>query len=290
MILGVGYPQYYPWLRTPLPGARHILWIGESLPATGETLRTQIRRRLPMGRVLGALSSTGSAMGWRSLPDRLAAPREQAAIDHDQRFNLAACRRASRQGLELVVTSSDRRPPSPLAGSRPGWSRTGTIPRTLDPHKMWMMARDIDVLVLATAVSGSTSRRARIVAATIAELGPSIRYEVVERGLFGVERHRNLGRTRVVLNVHRIPAISRDPCDSTAAAGALLVSEPIDAPAPFVPGRHYVEARADDLASTVQWMLADRERRLEIARAGQGLVVGELTMTRSLRALLKAAV
>ena len=68
VILGVGYPQYYPWLRTPLPGARHILWIGESLPATGETLRTQIRRRLPMGRVLGALSSTGSAMGWRSLP------------------------------------------------------------------------------------------------------------------------------------------------------------------------------------------------------------------------------
>jgi hypothetical protein len=70
------------------------------------------------------------------------------------------------------------------------------------------------------------------------------------------------------------------------AAGAVLVSEPMAEPHPFVPGVHFVEAAPERMAAVTRALLADEPRRRRIVEAGQALLRDELTMTRSLAAVL----
>ena len=66
------------------------------------------------------------------------------------------------------------------------------------------------------------------------------------------------------------------------AAGAVVVSEPMADPFPFVAGVHFVQAPLDGLLDAARELCADEPRRRRIAEAGQELLTSELSMGRCL--------
>jgi hypothetical protein len=100
---------------------------------------------------------------------------------------------------------------------------------------------------------------------------------------WGEERARLLNRTRILLNLGRFPGqLSGHRFVLGMGAGALVVSEPVYRPEPFVAGAHYVSAEVDALPEVVHRLLADEEERAAIAERGRRFTCGELTMERSL--------
>jgi hypothetical protein len=72
------------------------------------------------------------------------------------------------------------------------------------------------------------------------------------------------------------------------AAGAVLITEPIDDPHPFVPGLDHVEAPIDRLVDEVASLLADEPVRLAIAEAAQDRIRDEFSMGAMLQRVLAA--
>jgi hypothetical protein len=104
--------------------------------------------------------------------------------------------------------------------------------------------------------------------------------------LHGEARTELLNRATILLNVARAPkqlAAGRFLLGMTN--GALVVSDPVYAPAPFAPGVHFVEAPVEDLAATCRRWLADDEGRARITGAAHALVTYELTLERVLARL-----
>lgn len=92
------------------------------------------------------------------------------------------------------------------------------------------------------------------------------------RGLWGDERKRVLCRTRIMLNLSRYPGNHAGSRLFLAMRhGAVVVSEPMYRPDPYVPGVHYVEATLNEMPGAVRALLDDEERRSEIAEAGREL-------------------
>ena len=286
-IVGIGYPSYYPSLRTASCDVPRFAWLGESLPPPDEPVLDRLVRPLRVGRVIDSAIMATSLGRRRPPPARLVGWRERAAFNRTQTHNLAAHREAARNGLGLVVTSMDRA--RTLARSR---IRAPVIPFGYDDAFAGdptdpATDRDIDLLVIGTTTTRVPTRRARITAATLAALPAGFRTLVVEDGVWGGERHALLRRARVVLNVHHAPGnFSGVRSVLAGAAGAVVVSEPIFAPNPFRPGTHYLEAAPDRLADEVSDILGDDARRLAVARAAQAFVVEELTMRRSVERLV----
>jgi hypothetical protein len=107
---------------------------------------------------------------------------------------------------------------------------------------------------------------------------------------WGDSRNELLNRTKILLNISRHPGLQNDVrLILGMATGALVISEPIYLPDPYVPGKHYVEAPLDELAATLQRYLADEQARREITAAGHAFVTQELTMRNSLARLLELA-
>jgi hypothetical protein len=73
------------------------------------------------------------------------------------------------------------------------------------------------------------------------------------------------------------------------ANGALVVSEPLGDGAPYVAGRHYVEATADQMPAVIRHYLARPDERRRIAEEGRRFVTTELTMARSVDRILALA-
>lgn len=71
--------------------------------------------------------------------------------------------------------------------------------------------------------------------------------------------------------------------------GALLVSETVYLPDPYVPGRHFVESSSDELANTIRSYLADADARRTVTEEAHRLVTTELTLEASYRSLLDLA-
>lgn len=169
------------------------------------------------------------------------------------------------------------------------------------------VARDVDVLFLG----GSTPRRDRVLAGLAPVLwdrAAEIRTFTFSRpvtggepGLvFGDAKYDLLARTTLLVNVHRGEP---DGSDSEAAAdyfewarmveamanGCLVVTEPSVGHEPLAAGEHFVECAADDLAATVDALLADDARRTSITTAAHAAVTGPLALDRAMTDLLAAA-
>lgn len=218
--------------------------------------------------------------------------RERASYEHEQHINNGHHRRAARQGIRLVVTSE-----AGAASLRRLGIETMVVPFGYHPSFAGPVQdvddsrRDIDVLLFGAELNDTRTRRTRVVERVLGELDPSVRALVVVGDVWGIDRQRLLGRARVVLNVNRVPGNSiAIRALLVGAAGAVTVSDPVGSPAPFVPGVHYIESPVDDLPAAIESILADRPRRLEMARITQRFVVDERTMAHALGAVLDAAV
>ena len=130
--------------------------------------------------------------------------------------------------------------------------------------------RPIQALLLAHLV-GRHGRRQRLLA-TFSEQLRQRGIELVARTGWtsGAERSELLSKTRVVVDIHRVPGNSPGfRFVVAAAAGAALVSEPLAIAAPLVPGVHYVEAEADRMTDAVAALLSDEPARARLVEAGQ---------------------
>lgn len=287
VLIAVGLPQYYEAvLRDRESGTRAIAWFGEPLPR-GASLggSVPLAARRVVGRTLGAVHRPLRRLRAMPLPVPLAAARAAAYIERERQANLEAAGRSSDLVDLVVTTSHDRKAELVRHGVDARVVPFGYHERFAGSIVPSTVARDVDVVSIGSGLDWA-SRRARGTKATLEALGPRLRVATPERA-WGDERHALLSRARVMLDVHRAPGNFVGLRLLLAlTAGVALVTEPLDDPRPFVPGVHYVEAPLADLPEAVGGLLADEPARRRIVDAGQALISSELTMERSLAAVL----
>lgn len=104
---------------------------------------------------------------------------------------------------------------------------------------------------------------------------------------WGAKRTRLLNRAKILLNISRHPGqYSGERLVLGMANGALVISEPIYRPEPFVPGEHFVAASLDETAAVVRHYLGNDHERRQLAKSGHAFVTGELSMTQSVSRIL----
>jgi Glycosyl transferases group 1 len=155
-----------------------------------------------------------------------------------------------------------------------------------DDGRLLGLERDIDVVFLGDY---GIRRRRRILKALERE-GVDVLVagsHSPTKGYWGEARTELLNRTKILLNLPRLQGHLPDIRLIVGMAnGALVVSEPLYLPAPFVPGVHYIESPADELAGTLRRCLADDEGRKRISLAAYELVTQGLTLEESFERLL----
>ena len=142
--------------------------------------------------------------------------------------------------------------------------------------------RDIGVVALGNV--DPIARRYRITAALEDDLArANVELARIDGRTYGADRRKVLERTRVSIDIHRIPG--GYPLYNfilASAAGAALITEPLIRPEPLVPGVHYVEAQATAMAQATLDLLADEPRRLRMVEAAQALLSTDLNLRRTL--------
>ena len=107
--------------------------------------------------------------------------------------------------------------------------------------------------------------------------------------VWGAERNALLRRAKGVLSVSRTPGDFIGLRIVLAlAAGAVVVTEPLADPFPFVPVEHFAQAPVTELLDAARELVADEPRRRRIAEVGQALLTQELPMARCLSRVLGA--
>ena len=276
----VGRPgRFLPFL-TPRVSIPTTVWTGEPLPppgsAWGGAARAQLIRRVarPAGATLRSIR----------LPAGLDGRRVSLTTDRLVRANLHELVMAANAGADVVVTSRDR------AATLASWGVVArTVPFGYHPCHAGALtppeagARDVPLLLLGSR-AGHT-RRAAAVDRLRANGAPH--GLLVEGSSWGADRDALLRRTRVMLDVHRVPGnFVGLRLLLSLAAGVALVSEPMTDPWPFVPGIHFVEAPLEGILGAGLALLDDEARRREIVAAGQALLHTDLSMASSLRRVL----
>lgn len=287
VLLAIGNVRLFPDLLRRRKAAARVLWHGEILPRPTDESGSTIHSLLPTGRLLDTVFAVApGAERVTALRHR----REQAAIVREPLANLKLLQRAFPAFDRVVVDSHDRAEGALRAG----------LPVSVVPygyHESYagpLQAagdRPRDALLLAHMV-GRHGRRQRLVALLerqLAERGYALTR--LTSGTYGRRRSEILGRTRVVVDIHRLPGnYPGFRFIVASAAGAALVSEPLARPEPLIPGVHYVEAREDGMANAVAALLADEAARLRQVEVAQALLSGELHMSRVLPKVLDGLV
>ena len=67
----------------------------------------------------------------------------------------------------------------------------------------------------------------------------------------------------------------------------LVISEPMYRPGAFIPQKHYVSAEPDEMPEIIDYYLNHDDERERIATEGHRLVTRDLTMERSVSAILQ---
>jgi hypothetical protein len=167
------------------------------------------------------------------------------------------------------------------------------VPRGYYPGygKNLQLARDIDLLWMGKT---RTKRRKQIIHGLRESLnnrGMVMHvYDGVENGfIFGEKRTELLNRSRFVLNIN-----SYSQADElsiryfiAAANGAVIIREPNDNQYPFIPGKHLVECRPEEMPDVIEYYLDHPLERQRIADDMLNLISTELTLSNTISAILE---
>jgi len=145
--------------------------------------------------------------------------------------------------------------------------------------------RDRPFVFLGSDPRADHLRRGRIVRAVVDELAPA-ELTMID-GVWGAERDALLRRSKVLIDVIRIPGnFTGIRIVVGLAAGLVVVTEPLDDPRPFVPGEHFIAAPPDRLAAEALALVADEDRRRHIVETGQRFLRERLSMAACLAEVL----
>jgi hypothetical protein len=145
--------------------------------------------------------------------------------------------------------------------------------------------RDIEALFLG---SMEIPRRRKIVN-ELRGLGVKLeaRGSWFEKQLWGEERSRLIKRAQAFLNIQRYRGeIGAHRLILGMANRSLVLSEPIYKPAPFLPGKHYVEAEIHEMPEVLRYYRAHAAERAEIVDRAYCFVTRELRMETSVSRIL----
>ncbi len=108
-----------------------------------------------------------------------------------------------------------------------------------------------------------------------------------EKQLWGEDRARLINRAQAFLNIQRHPReIGAHRMILGMANRSLVLSEPIYKPAPFLPGKHYVEAEVREMPEVLRYYRAHYSERSEIVDRAYRFVTQELRMETSVLQIL----
>ena len=278
-LVAVGSVRLYPDLLVRPHVARRVLWHVEPLPRVKPEPGSPLHRWLPTGKILdlsrAALPPLARSSTWQRW-------REQAANVREPLTNLVLLRRHAAAFDRIVIDTPTRAEGAIGAGLDVAIVPVGYHAAYAGGLLAPATERDIEVISLANV--DRIARRYRLmrdIEATLARSG--IALEHVKRHTYGSARTQVLRRSKVVLDVHRVP--NSHPLYRfilAAAAGAAMVTEPLDQPQPLVPGIHYMEAETARLAEATLELLADEPRRRRMVDAAQTLLLGDLDLHHNL--------
>ena len=104
---------------------------------------------------------------------------------------------------------------------------------------------------------------------------------------WGESRTRLLNRTKIFLNIQRYPGeLSHYRLIMGGANRALIISEPMYNPSPYVPGKHYVSAAIKEMPEAIRYYLSHDDERKHIVEEAHGFVTQEMTAARSVSRIL----
>ncbi|MBP1608004.1 MAG: hypothetical protein H6Q04_239 [Acidobacteria bacterium] len=147
------------------------------------------------------------------------------------------------------------------------------------------LQRDIDVLFLGTM---QVPRRRRLVS-HLRRSGIEVQTKGSWKSLeaWGENRTLLLNRTKILLSLQRHPGeFTGMRLILGMSNGAMVISEPIDQPDPYIPGRHYIEAPTGQMPAVVRYYLEHPDERERVAMEGHRLMK-DLTMQASVRRILE---
>jgi hypothetical protein len=193
--------------------------------------------------------------------------------------NIFRLRQLARHGLPdlLIVSTRGRQEFLHEQGIR---SVTVPLGYSADRGHDMGRARDIDVLFLGTLDVPRRRRfirRLRRTGIDVLAMGSWF-----DASTWGDNRTELLNRTKILLNFGRYPGeLSGLRLILGMANKALVISEPIYHPSPYVPGEHYVSATVEEMPQVIRYYLAHEEERQRIVDAGHRLVTEEVTLRHS---------
>lgn len=290
VLLLLGYPHFYPsFLEEPVM-TRRICWFGENLPHGPASFAERVARALPSARMLDVVHDTLGRLTGQQVRDRILGWREKAAVEREFGRNLAELRDAHGWFEELVVPSGNR-----VRGARLASWEARQVPFGYHQQMCGPLVpaaspgRDVDVLFLGRDIN-ARGRRTRWLERFREQIGWRTKIEIVDGGLYGAERHALLARTRIVVDIHRVPFNSTGLRYLLASAGgaAVVNEETFDDWLPRSE-EHVVEVPRDELAGAVLSLLEDEDRRVGLVNASQELLRHELSMRHCLGRVLGLA-
>jgi hypothetical protein len=259
------------------------VWTGEPLPPPGSARHSPARAKL----IRRVERLAGATLRSIRLPAGLDRRRVALTTGRLTQANVHELLMTAGSGADVVVTSRDR------TATLASWGvNVRTVPFGYHPCHAGALTppdagpRDVPLLLLGSR-AGHTRRAAAVDRLRANGAAHGLR---VEEASWGPERDALLRRTRVMLDVHRVPGnFVGLRLLLSLAAGVALVSEPMTDPWPFVPGVHFVEAQLEGLLDAGLALIDDEARRRAIVLAGQALIRDDLSMAASLRRVLDAS-
>jgi len=202
--------------------------------------------------------------------------------------NAARVGRLRRFGLPdvLIVSSRSRQEFLASRGIASHFVPFGYHPET--HGRLLRMHRDVDVLFLGTM---QVPRRRRLVV-QLRKSGILLQTEGNWKSCatWGENRTHLLNRTKVLLNLQRHPGeFSGMRMILGMGNGAMVISEPIDLPDPYVPNQHYIETPAVQMPNVIHHYLKHPDERERIVAEAYRLVTEKLTMQTSVQNILEIA-
>ncbi len=105
---------------------------------------------------------------------------------------------------------------------------------------------------------------------------------------WGENRTKLLNRAKILINISRHPGeLSGFRLILGMANKALVISEPIHNPNPYIPGKHFVCATMEEMPDVIRYYLAHHKERENIVNEGFRLATEEVTLANSISRILE---